>query len=224
MGDMIPRRTSEWLFGAGAVVFVALAIWWLRPHPAPIPPKEQTTLDSLRATAPDYRARVDTLIRVDSAALRQSRVNALRATEALRRADSIHAIAIAAEARSRAATDSLAALTAARLTITALLGETASLRTANRQLDSALVAQTAAHAAAEARANESERRLAATEELNRRIAADLRQRDEPCYLVPHLVRCPSRTVVYVGGVITVPTIRVVANVVTGKPPLRGVMQ
>lgn len=207
------RRAPETLLVAGVVACIAVVAWvmWdLWPHPTPLPPREQYTADSLAATKPDYRQHRDTLFRIDSAAVRQSRQSARRATEALRRADSLHCVAIQAEARSRAATDSLLALAQARLTITALVGETASLRTAVAQQDSALRSQIAAHAAADQRANAAEQRLASVESLNARLAGDLQRSTPPCRIA-WVLGCPSRRVSFVAG-----SVVAIAGVVAAK--------
>lgn len=196
------RKAPELVLAAGVGGFLVLAIvliseWW--PHPMPLPPAEQTTVDSLVATKPDYRRRVDTLTRVDSNAVQQSRVNAARARQAVRMADSLRRVAIDWQRVADAQGDTS---TAWKATALAYRAEADTLRVGVHQLDSALTAQTAAHAAADQRAREAETRTAALEDLNARLTKDLHRADAPCRVL--WLKCPSRKLAYVAGALTVP--------------------
>jgi hypothetical protein len=193
------RKAPELVLAAGFGAFAVLAIVLLWPRPTPLPPAERATVDSLIATKPDYRRRVDTLTKVDSDAARQSRVNAARARQAVRTADSLRGAAIGWQRVADAEGDTS---TAWKATALAYRAEADTLRVGVHQLDSALTAQTAAHAAADRRAREAEQRAAALESLNARLARDLQHAAPPCRVL--WLRCPSRKLAYVAGALTVP--------------------
>jgi hypothetical protein len=178
--------------GILAVVTVA-AFAWCRPTPTPIPPKEQTSIDSLNVTSPFYRARRDTLVRVESVYVAASLKNRAGAINAARAADSLRDVAIAWQRTAEAQGD-----TSSRwYEVAKVRGiENDSLRSANGGLLAALEHQIRARTAADARSVLDSSRLAAVQNLNDRMAADLRRADPPCR-VAFAFRCPSRKAVAV---------------------------
>lgn len=195
---MIPFSAKGRAMLALSVAFVLAMIVFGVCHrtPTPIPPKEGKTVDSLKATAPDYTARRDTLIKHETTYVAISRQNRLQAAKSAASADSLRRLAIAAEARAQAATDSVSALVQWRAAAIGYHAEADSLRSAVHSLDSALTAQVLAHAAADARADEAERRLLATADLAGRLAKDLQRADPPCRIA-FVAKCPSRKTVAV---------------------------
>ncbi len=188
-------RLPEFTIGGLLVVIVALWIAYCREKPTPIPEREQHTLDSLDITKPSYVARRDTLVRVESVYIAQSAVNRAGARQVQRAADSLHAVANAAQRLAEARDDTISAWR----TVAIVRGEeNDSLRAANSRLDSALTHQIAARTAADARASADSSRLYSSEDLNRRLAADFRRADPPCRMLV-VARCPSRTTVALIG-------------------------
>jgi len=183
-----------------AIVSVVLlgALWWTscRPTPTPIPPKEQTSIDSLNVTSPFYRARRDTFVRVESVYVAQSLRNRSGAMTSSHAADSLGALANVALRLAEAERD-----TSTHWHDVAILRglENDSLRSANGGLLTALEQQTQARTAADARSSADSSRLAAVQNLNERLAADLRRSDPPCRVLV-IARCPSRRVVAVASV------------------------
>lgn len=171
------------------------ALYWTscRPRATPIPPKEQASIDSLNATSPFYHAQRDTLIVRETTFVRQSAINRAGAIKSTRAADSLHAIANAAQRRAEAERD-----TSSHWHDVAILRglENDSLRSANGGLLAALEQQTQARTAADARSSADSSRLAAVQNLNDRLAADLRRADPPCRVLV-IARCPSRKAVAV---------------------------
>ncbi len=220
----VMRRAPAVLLTIGVLSIAGVYFAFCRPTPTPLPPAERKTQDSLEATRPDYTRRVDTLVRHETTYVAKSRQEARRAVQAERRADSLHAVAIAAEARSRAATDSARALDAAREANAALEAENTELRAANDKLHGAYAAESLARLAADARALEHDRRRAALEDVKDRLAADLARASAPCHVIPRLVNCPSRKVVAVvaagvGFAIGAPNVReAAADLVRRIPP------
>ena len=187
--------------------------------PTPIPPKEQFSRDSLKATQPGFQARVDTLRLIDSTATRQARQSAAAARSALRTADSLRQVAIAAQRHAEAATDSAAMIAALRETATGFDAEAKRIRVGYDSLAKAYSAESTAHVAAELRANELGTRLLATSDLNDRLAKDLQRASPPCHIA-HFFGCPSRKVAFVSGVVVASA---GAYVVTHRSQFAGVI-
>lgn len=174
------------------------ALWWTscRPKPTPIPPKEQSSTDSLRITQRGFQAQRDTLIVRETTFVRQSAINRAGAITSTHAADSLHALANAAQRVAEAERD-----TSSRWHDVAILRglENDSLRSANGGLLAALDNQTQARTAADARSSADSSRLAAVQNLNDRLAADLRRADPPCRVL-YIARCPSRRVVALASI------------------------
>lgn len=173
--------------GVAAVALVAFA--FCRAKPTPIPTREQHTIDSLAITKPGYQARRDTFVRVESIYVAQSAGNARQARQARHAADSLHALANAAQRVAEAERD-----TSSRWHDVAVLRgiENDSLRVANTGLDSALAQQIRARTAADARSSADSARLYSSEDLNRRLAIDLQRASPPCRIA-WAFKCPTRT-------------------------------
>lgn len=206
------------LVGA-AIVVLGLAAY-CRATSTPIPPKEQTTIDSLKGTKPDFQGRVDTLIKRETTFVAISRHERQGATTTQARADSLRRLALVADSAARAQGDS-----SSRWFASAQAWHRAadSLGVAVIHLSNAYIAESTARVSADGRAEEYRRRLTATTELNDRLAKDLRRADAPCR-VAFVLRCPSRKAAYVVGVLTIPAVRVAANLAQGKSTFSGVLR
>lgn len=180
--------TSVTTMGILAAVLIATlaVVAWLRRRPEPIPQREQTTLDSLMATAPAFSAHRDTVVRVETLSVTRSAQNARQAVSAQRIADSLHRITDEAQQAAAASGEqSERWFTVAEVRRV----ENDSLRSAIVLLDTALAQQTTARLAASDRANAAEQRLAATADLSKRLATDIKRGD--CRLLV-VLSCPSR--------------------------------
>jgi hypothetical protein len=177
-------------------VGVAVAFAYCRPEPTPIPRAEQFSIDSAKATRPAFDSTRRTSIRIESVYVAQSARNRLGATTAMHAADSLRGLAIAWQRAAEARGDTVSHWH----DVAILRGiENDSLRSANGGLLSALEDETKARTAADSRVSLDSSRLAATENLNARLAVDLRAADPPCRVLV-IARCPSRKVVAVGAI------------------------
>lgn len=184
----------------GILSIAALSVAYCRPKPAPIPRTELRTIDSLAITQAAYDSGLKANTRVESIFVATSAQKARTATISTRTADSIAKLANLAQRLAEAATDSLSALSRWRDVATLRGVENDSLRSSNASLFSALTEQIGARSAADVRANEAERRLAAVDDLNRRVVSDLRRADPPCRVL-WVARCPSRRVAFASGLV-----------------------
>jgi hypothetical protein len=176
----------------GVLVVVTVAAFaFCRPRPTPIPEKEQRSIDSLIVTSPFYRAQRETLTVHETTFVAQSAQHRAQSTQSTHAADSLRTLANAAQRTAEQARD-----TSSHWHDVAILRglESDSLRSALGGAMTALEEQTRARTAADARSVLDSARLAATESLNRRLAADLARADPPCR-VAFAFRCPSRRVV-----------------------------
>lgn len=185
---LLSTKQRAMLALSAAFVLAMLLFAFCRPRPTPIPPKEGKTLDSLKATDPDFRGRVDTIVRRETTYLALSRQNRAGATQAQHRADSLLRVAIVADSVARAQGDS-----SSRWFASAQAWHRAadSLGVAVVRLGLAYSAESTARVSADARADEFERRLTATTDLNTRLATDLRRAERPCRVL-FVAKCPSR--------------------------------
>lgn len=182
---------------AAAVLIVVLAlVAYCRPTPAPIPRAEQKSIDSLEATKPAFSALRDTLILRETTFVARSVANRAQAIAATLAADSLREGAIAAQLVAEAARDTSSAW---RTVAELRTAESDSLRSANGALVTALSDMNLARSAAVSRATAAETRLAASENLNARLADDVRAGDR-CRIL-FVMSCPSRRVAAVSGVI-----------------------
>lgn len=181
------------------VVLAGLLLALCHPKSNPIPPKEQTSIDSMKATKPGFdsmqrvvkqqAARVVTRIVHDSAA----------AVTARAEADRYRRIADSALAVARAQHDTTSAAFVAADNATK---EADKLRASNDTLSARLSEAHATILALTAQVTADSVRQNASDDLNARLANDLRHASPPCYLVPHLVGCPSRKTVAVVSLAT----------------------
>lgn len=198
LSDATWRKLPEWVLIAGVLACLAVVTWTvidLWPHPNPIPPREQATADSLTATKPDYTRRRDALVKHETTYVAISRQNRAGNLATQRRADSLRAVAIAADSAARAARD-----TASRwfLSARAWHHTADTLAAANLRLETAYAAESTARLAAEARADDAERRrVAAEDDFAARLTRDLARASPPCRVL--WLRCPSRRAVAVGS-------------------------
>lgn len=198
ISDAAWRKFPEWMLIAGVVAcigVVAWTLWDLWPHPTPIPAPEQRSLDSLAATRPDFRARVDTLVRHETTYVASSRQNRVQAMQTARRADSLRTVAIVADSVARAERDT-SSLWERAAHVWQATADT--LAAANVRLSTAYAAESAARVTATARADEAMRRVTATESLNARLSRDLQRAEPPCRIA-FAFRCPSRRAVAAGS-------------------------
>lgn len=193
---MIPL--SRWpaismTLGVLAVAIVA-AFAFCRATPTPLPPKEQTTHDSLMITAPAFQARVDTLKQIDSTATRRANALSRQAAHANQTADSLRRVAIAAEARAQAATSSDSAAVAWHHTADDYKAEANQRIASYDSLHTAYVVDSVGHVAARNRADAFEARTIALTDYSARLERDLARTDPPCRIA-YVLKCPSRTIV-----------------------------
>jgi len=213
---MMSRRTAT-IIGAIVAAVVILGVFaFCRHEPTPLPPAEQTSLDSLAASKPDYQAKRDTLVLRETTFVRQSREDRVRATRAEHAADSLRDLANRWQAAAIAQGDTVTAWYAIA---TVERHEGDSLRAANIALHRAATADSVARSAADARAESAERRLVASDDLNQRLARDLRQASPPCRILWTL-GCPSRKTSFVVGVVVASA---GAYVVTHRSQFSGVL-
>jgi hypothetical protein len=168
------------------LILVLTVVVWLKPTPRPIPAREQTSLDSLMATAPAFQAQRETLVVRETTYVTRSTERARQAAIAELIADSLRTIAETLQRAAEAQGDTAAAW---RRIADVRRVETDSLRAANRSLDEALADQTVARGSADARATAAEQRLAATDDLAQRLANDIKRGDCRVLVV---FNCPSR--------------------------------
>jgi hypothetical protein len=178
-----------------AIVVLAL-VAYCRPKPAPIPRAEQKSLDSLEATKPAFSALRDTLILRETTYVTRSSINRAQAIAATQAADSLRERAIVAQRVAEAARDTSSAWRTVAQLRTA---ESDSLRSANGALVTALSDMNLARSAAVSRATAAEARLTASENLNARLAEDVRAGDR-CRIL-YIAACPSRKTAAISGVI-----------------------
>jgi hypothetical protein len=186
---------------AAFVAVIALLLLWVaakscaRPDPPLIPAHTQQTLDSLRITAPGFRARQDSVLRT---VIHDTIIETQFVTRA--------ATALGAATTSGRAADSLAILAQRsdslslgwRRAYTARTVEADSLRVATRVLDSALMAARDARTGALLLYAADTVRRVAVERVNADLVESLRTAKQPCKFI-RLLPCPTRTVTFVIG-------------------------
>lgn len=201
---MMPARVTAWLWRYGDIAagtLVAIGLCVLLAHlrrgaPPPIPPKDQTTLDSLAVTRPTYTAAIDTLTVHETTYVARSVRAAQTANVQRTNADSLAHVADSLGVDAAAQHDSN---TTWHVIAELRKREADALHTANDSLRAALTFEQLARAAADGRALRAEQRDSASEALNQRLAAAVAHAGD-CHLVP-FVPCPSRKVSAIGGVI-----------------------
>jgi hypothetical protein len=189
------REHRVWLWPVGALLFVTVFLW-LRPKPAPIADRERTTIDSLMATKPAFDSQRVERIRAETVYVTRAAISRAAALQSIQSADSLRERAIVAQRVAEARGD-----TASQWRTVADLrtAESDSLRSANGALATALSDMNLARSAAVSRATAAEARLSASENLNSRLADDVRAGDRCRVLL--VISCPSRRVAAAGGVI-----------------------
>lgn len=189
---MTPRQQLYIGIGGGILTLLMIAVLsW--PKHANTPAKDQQTLDSLKITAPIFRAQQDTLVlretsyvrRVDTLVRYADRLSAV-ATIIHRTADSLAVIA-------QHSTDSAHVWHAA---YDARTMEADTLRKALVESRDAVETERRARLLADTRANAATQRLTVTEDLNAKLANDIRSASECKFL---WMRCPSRPAVLAAG-------------------------
>lgn len=215
--EQLWHRAPQLVLGAGALAMLAVAVWFLWPHPQPIPPKEQATLDSLRITKPAHDSVIHAAAKAETIYVRQSRQERGAAIVAARQADSLRRVAIAADAQAQAARD-----TSSRWYASAQAWHRTAdtLAATNVRLANAYSAESTARVAADRQAAERATRETALEDVNARLATDLRRGD--CRVL--FLRCPTRREAFVAGLVAVPLVRIGVNVASGKATLAGVIR
>lgn len=196
MSALVWIRAHRLATVAALLIIVLALVAYCRPKPAPIPRAEQKSLDSLEATKPAFSALRDTLILRETTYVTRSVANRAQAIAATQAADSLRERAIVAQSVAELQRDTSSAWRAVAELRTA---ESDSLRSANGALVTALSDMNLARSAAASRATAAEARLAASENLNARLADDVRAGDR-CRIL-YVAACPSRKTVAIGGII-----------------------
>jgi hypothetical protein len=176
------------------ILIVVIAI--VLAHRRGIPVKDQHSLDSLAITKPIFNATQDTLVRRETLFVR--RVDTLRTvvTRLETASNVLHARADSFATVSRVQSDSAASKWHIAYDL-----RTAEVDTLRAALDSSHAQWSAEHQAriaADTRASNATTRLAASEDLNSRLAADIKRASE-CKVL--LWSCPSRTAIAVTGLV-----------------------
>lgn len=191
------KRAPIWLVILLAAAFVLGVYWYLKPEPKPVPRREQRTIDSLAITKPEYTARRDTLVRVETTFVARAETHSREsarlervAAVATARADSLEIRALRADSIERAAQDSSTAASLWHATADARKLEADTLRVAFARKDSAYQSERKARLAAGLRAVNAELRLDASEDLSRRLARDVAKAGQ-CRVL-FVVRCLNR--------------------------------
>lgn len=169
-----------------ALVLVLFVVVWLKPKPQPIPDRERTSIDSLAATQPHFDTVRIERVRTETLYVRRSSQEALRAIGATHVADSLRRVA---DELTRAAATSDERSSRWFEVAEVRKVENDSLRSANTSLSYALTDATTARVAASERADAAGQRLAATADLSRRLATDVKRGDCRVLVV---LSCPSR--------------------------------
>lgn len=174
-----------------AVVIAVLSF----PHRNATPKKDQNTLDSLRITHPMFEALRDTLILRETTYVRRVDTLVRYANQLDANASTLHKTAdsLAGVARSLPET-----VTVWRRAYEVRSQEADTLRKALFVTRSALENEQQARAAADLRADATSARLTVSENLNTRLANDIRSASECKFL---WMRCPSRPAVFATGAI-----------------------
>lgn len=195
--------TLLWLRAHWKVVAIGLGVlvgslWFAfcRPRPNPIPPKEQTTIDSMAATKPHFDSTRHGV--VDSARKVVTRIvhDSAAAVRARAEADQYRRLADSALAVARAQHDTTSAAFVAAENATK---EAEQLRASNDTLTHRLSESKQTILALTEQVGRDSSRLAASENLDARLARDVKTAGQ-CRILP-FVACPSRKVVAVGGVL-----------------------
>lgn len=203
---MIGTRQQQWIVGASATAGVLLIAAILLAHRHGTPAKDQHTLDSLQITKPIFQANQDSLVKRETLYVR--RVDTLRTivTRLVTTSNELHAQADSFAAVARVASDSAASKW--QMAYTLRTREADTLRAALDTTTKALDAEHQAHLAADLRADNASTRLTASEDLNARLATDIKKASE-CKIL--FLRCPSRGVMFVAGVVSVETAHVLVT-------------
>jgi hypothetical protein len=178
------RTVIVWLV-LGLIVLM-MALCFRPPPPAPVPPKDQHTLDSLAITKPVFDSIVKSLAVAETVYVARVDTLRLRTTIVQYHADTLRLIA-----------DSLAAIAQWKPAYEARTAEADTLRVALVQKDTAFALEHRALLAADQQANILTNRLTVSEDLNTRLAADVKKAAD-CRVL--WMRCPSRTRVAVVAV------------------------
>jgi hypothetical protein len=216
---MIGTRQQQWIVGASATAGVLLIAAIVLAHRHGTPAKDQHTLDSLQITKPIFQATQDSLAKrettyaqhVDSL---QTIITQLKTTSSVqhRRADSLAAIAArSSSSPAQRAEEFVLDDSAASRWHAAYDARTQEAATLRVSLDSSTAQFNAEHQArlaADTRANNAMLRLVPSEDLNTRLAADVKKASE-CKIL--FITCPSRTVMFIAGAVTVEAAHMVAT-------------
>jgi len=178
------------------VLIVGLWVAFCRPQPNPIPPKEQTTIDSMAATKPHFDSTRHSV--VDSAQKVVTRIvhDSAAAVRARAQADQYRRIADSALAVARAEHDTTSAAFVAAENATR---EADQLRATTDTLAHRLSEAKQAIVSLTEQIVRDSVRQHATDDLTARLARDVKTAGQ-CHILP-FVACPSRKVVVVGGVV-----------------------
>lgn len=177
-------------------VVLALAVVgfaFCRPHDNPIPRKDAATLDSLVYTWPTYQAAQAAQVKIETTYVAKSNKAARVSDQSGHRADLIAVIADSLERVADASRD-----TSSRWHAVAVArdSEATAYKVSRDSARSALTEMTIAKAAADVRADSAEKRRSDSEDLNRRLAKDVKTANR-CTIL-WTVRCPSRTETFIG--------------------------
>lgn len=179
-----------------ALALAVVAFAFCRPRDNPIPTKDAGTLDSLIYTWPTYQAAQVAQVKIETTYVAKSNQAARASDQAGHRADSIAVVADSLERVAKASDDTLS-----KWRVVAMVrdSEATAYRISRDSARSALTEMTIAKAAADVRADSAEKRRADSEDLNRRLARDVKTVNR-CTIL-WTVRCPSRTETFIGTVL-----------------------
>lgn len=180
------RRYWRWIAGA-IVALVALSFAFCRPQPKPVPPKEQKSIDSLTITKPTFDSTQHAVTEGAKKVITKIVHDSAAAVAARKIADDYRRIADSALAVARASHDTTSAAFVAAENATK---EANQLRAMNDTLRSDLSIAKDTIAALVHQIKRDSTRQNATDDLNARLAADIR-RGDGCRLA-WLLACPSR--------------------------------
>lgn len=196
------------------LVVASLVFAFCRPKPQPIPAPEQKSLDSLKGNQPAFDSAHVASVRAETVFVKQAAKAAHVDTISARRADSIGRVADSLQRVAEAQHDTTSAWKAVADARSAQVVEVTVSRDSAR---SALASEHAARLLADTRASVTDMRLAATTDLNARLAKDV-QNGGQCTWLFGTLRCPSRKEAVVGGIaLGVAALEGARLAATGKP-------
>lgn len=190
----IRAHVKPLLFISAALLVLAIA--FCRPTPNPIPPREQHSIDSLAITRSVFDSGQRARAKAETVYVAQSSRKAAVAEATHAATDSLREAAIVLQARAEAARDTSSAWRSAALA----WHQTADSAIARGDtLASALQDERSARTLADQQVTAERARRMAVEDLNSRLARDVRTAGQ-CRIL-WVASCPSRKAVLVGGVL-----------------------